>query len=259
MATKFITIDEPVKAVLWQGRWEGTLFFLPPGQLDRKLYEATDKVLRALGGKWDRGKRAHQFSAVAAAELVDALAEGQVVDQKKSLEQFFTPPEVAREVFARADLAPNQRVLEPSAGMGALLSEPVRLRCRITAYEIDDKLAVGLRGLIGHYDGCHVHSEDFLKSISVARTFDRVLMNPPFAGNADIAHVMRAMREVALGGRLVAVMSPHWTFAMDRASQDFREWQGIYGGEWTPLPEGSFAASGTNVSTGILVLNRGEL
>jgi hypothetical protein len=36
--------------------------YLPPGNLDRKTYEAVNKALTAIGGKWTGGKvKAHVF------------------------------------------------------------------------------------------------------------------------------------------------------------------------------------------------------
>lgn len=87
---------------------------------------------------------------------------------------------------------------------------------------------------------------------------DRVVMNPPFSAGQDMAHVTRAFELLNPGGRLVSIMSPHWTFAADKRSIAFRAWQSGLGGDWTALPQGAFSGSGTGVSSGILVLDKPE-
>jgi hypothetical protein len=48
--------DQEVLDVLRAMTCEGDLAVLNSGQLERKLYEKVNKVLAALGGKWNRGR-----------------------------------------------------------------------------------------------------------------------------------------------------------------------------------------------------------
>lgn len=89
-------------------------------ELDRKTYEAVNKVLVAAGGKWDRKSKAHLFAGDPRENLGIAVATGTIVDKKKSLGQFFTPAGLAHRIVALADVRAGDRVLEPSAGNGAL-------------------------------------------------------------------------------------------------------------------------------------------
>jgi predicted RNA methylase len=254
-----VSISPEVQAVLERSVVEGNIVTLPEGQLDRALYASVDKVLKALGGKWDRRAGGHIFAAGVGGELADALGSGFAVDQKKTAEQFFTPPAVAALMFERALLHSDAHVMEPSAGMGALLAEPLRLGCFITAVERDENLAIGLRGLIGRYHGCGVWHADFLAWEPVAKApIDRVLMNPPFSRGQDMAHVERAFSFLRPGGILVAVMSPHWTFGTDRQSEAFRQFAASHVQHWEALPEASFRSSGTGVGTGLLTLRKAE-
>jgi hypothetical protein len=144
MRIKAIEISDEAADVLRRGTWAGPAFTLPAGQLDRKLYEAVDRALRALGGKWNRTARAHLFPADRAAELIAALDQGSVVDQKKTLEQFFTPADLARQLVELAQIGPEDRVLEPSAGSGRLIEAMIAAgvpRLKIAAVEIDPDLA----------------------------------------------------------------------------------------------------------------------
>lgn len=253
-----VSISPDVKDVLERSSVDGNVVRLPEGQLDRALYAAVDKVLKALGGKWDRRAGGHVFASGIGGELAEALGTGFAVDQKRTQEQFFTPAAVAAKVWERALLAPGMHILEPSAGAGALLAEPIRLDCCITAVEQDFKLVEALAALLHAQHGCGLWHTDFTEwQPTAAAPIDRVLMNPPFSRGQDMAHVMRAFEFLRHGGILIAVMSPHWTFATDRQSAEFRSFVARHLNHWEMLPDGSFKSSGTSVDTGILTLRKG--
>jgi hypothetical protein len=56
-----LKLDNDVLNVLIESRIEGMSLFLPPKQLERKLYESVNKALVALGGKWNKKAKAHLF------------------------------------------------------------------------------------------------------------------------------------------------------------------------------------------------------
>ncbi len=84
--------------------------------------------------------------------------------------------------------------------------------------------------------------------------YDRVIMNPPFADKADIAHIRHALGFLRPGGILVSVMSAGVQFREDRTTAAFRELVTSSGGEITALPDGSFAESGTDVRTVLVTI-----
>lgn len=255
--SKRVTITPEVHAVLARATVVGTadrpVVQLPPGQLERSLYVATDKVLKALGGKWNKGANGHVFDRPVEGQLAEALENGVAVNEAKVAEQFFTPLVVAEQVWERAQLRPEHSVLEPSAGTGNLLNAPLRLGCSITCVEQDERLAELLRPL-----AVQVVCADFLALDWATPRFDRVIMNPPFGRGADIAHVTRALQLLLPGGVLVAIMSPHWRFADDAKSKGFRFMANEHAYVWEPLPAASFRQSGTDVNTGILTINKGN-
>ena len=57
-------------------------------------------------------------------------------------------------------------------------------------------------------------------SPEVVGRFDRVVMNPPFCRGRDLDHVRHALRFVAPGGRLVAIMSAGVAFREDVYERD---------------------------------------
>jgi predicted RNA methylase len=174
---------------------------------------------------------------------------------------FETPPDLAERVASaaglwrdpRAQSAPL-RVLEPSAGRGAL-ARAVKAGApdaSICCVEIQPGHVDHLRGLgLGP-----VWAGDFLSlSPDGLGKFDRIVMNPPFDGQRDVDHVSHALRFLAPGGRLVAIMSAGAEFRQDAKAQAFRAQVERYKGEFRDLPAGSFASAGTNVNTVLLTLD----
>jgi len=98
-----------------------------------------------------------------------------------------------------------------------------------------------------------VTTADFL-TVSPEPVYDRVIMNPPFAGKADVAHVQHALRFLKPGGVLVSVMSAGVTYRTDRATAGLREAVTEAGGAIEQLPLRAFAESGTDAGTVIVTI-----
>lgn len=257
MRARGVKITPEVGDVLRRSDIDGATVRLPAGQLDRPLYEAVDKTLKALGGKWNRSKGAHVFDRPIAEEIAASLNGGIAVDVKKTNEQFFTPALLAARMCDEVDLSEDDHVLEPSAGAGALLGLPMEIGCFISAVEVDARLAGNLSDMLRGRHGVGLWNADFLDWQPVARApITVVLMNPPFSGGKDVQHVQRAWDFLATGGRMAAVMGEHAFFASDRASIDFRGWVGLIGGRVDNLPAGTFKESGTMVSVRLLVATK---
>lgn len=174
---------------------------------------------------------------------------------------FPTPPELAARMVDLAGIEIGQRVLEPSSGTLRLLQAlpgvvPVGERRQtaldVVAVEVDRQLAELARcsGLAGA-----VHCRDFLEVTpdELGERFDAVLMNPPFANAADIAHIEHAARFLKPGGTLVAICA-----AGPRQHERLQPLVAHHGGTWEPLPAGTFEESGTAVHTVLLSFTVGE-
>lgn len=222
------------------------------GKLERKLYERVNKALELLGGKWSRKAQAHLFEGGAGDVVADAVATGAVVDHKKEFQFFETPDDVAARLVAMADVRPGQAVLEPSAGRGRIVVALRRGGVEPVACELWDKNREVLRAL-----GVEVLCDDFF-NLDPTRAFDRIVANPPFSRQQDVAHVRRMWDHLRPGGRLVSVMSPAWSFRTHNPSRDFRAFVELMGGRYVSLAPGSFSASGTEVNAGIMVLDKPE-
>jgi phospholipid N-methyltransferase len=159
---------------------------------------------------------------------------------------FPTPPALAERMVREAGIEPGHRVLEPSAGTGNLWRAIGRER-DVQAVEIDARLCEALSREFTTGDVClNVLQGDFLDiDPSQLGTFDRIVMNPPFADGADIKHIEHARRFLRPGGRLVAI-----------CAHGPRQ-QAAYAGKvecWKPLPEDTFKEQGTRVRTVMLII-----
>jgi predicted RNA methylase len=243
-------VDNDVLTVLARATTEGDALTLV-GHLDRKLYERTNKVLEAGGGKWNKKAKAHLFDGGAAEAMEQIIQTGEVT-LVRTIQQdygyFPTPAPVVARLIELAELEPGLAVLEPSAGQGAIANRLWDSKVSVNCWELLPKNAAVLREA-GH----RVVEGDFL-TVPPEPVYDRVVMNPPFAKQADIHHVNHALKFLKPGGRLVSVMSAGVVFRDNKLTTDFRDMVAARGGSIEALEEGAFKASGTMVRTVIVVI-----
>lgn len=242
-------VPTEVLEVLDQATTDGNALRLAPGQLDRKLYVSTDKVLAAAGGKWNRSAKAHLFEGDAADAIEQVILTGEVVTQKQEFGYFPTPPPVVARLMEIADIAPGMEVLEPSAGRGAIASAAADLGAVVDCIEV---LPANLAAITTDGYARSAVLADFLET-EPEPSYDRVVMNPPFAKQADIAHVTHALKFLKPDGVLVAVMSAGVIFRTGRA-EAFRQLVTDHLGCFEDLPDDAFKESGTGVRTVIVTI-----
>lgn len=215
------------------------------GQLDREMYVRVDKVLQLAGGKWNRQRKAHVFAGDAGDALEQVILTGEILDAKQELGAFWTPHALADKMVRLARLGAGMTILEPSAGSGRIVEAASKVGAHVFAIEVEPTMAVNLKDR-----GVRCICRDFLSIEShEEKSFQVVLMNPPFAKQQDVKHITHAAKFVRKGGRLVAVASAGVTFRDDRATTAFRDLVDEHDGEITPLPAGTFKESGTGVNT----------
>jgi hypothetical protein len=206
-------ISDEVRDVLARSTVTATSVTLPPGQLDRKLYEAVNKALVGAGGKWDRKAGAHVFVRDPREVLGLAVETGKAVNVKTTLQAFYTPESLAERVVRAVGIAEDERVvqaragrafgrplaLEPSVGDGALAVALIKAaggHVFLTSCDIDPVATAAAKPrIVAAYReakqsaelaasvATQVHTHDFLKtSLKDSVAFDYVVMNPPFKG-----------------------------------------------------------------------------
>ena len=252
-------IDAETLAVFDRCTTSPCVVVLPEGQLDRKLYEKVNKVLTAAGGKWSRSAKAHVFTEDATDVIEQALLTGEISSQKQELGVFYTPPALARRAAQALRLdRPGLSVLEPSAGMGALAIAARGEAAGVGEPDVDcfDVLAKHVTELARL--GFTAAQVDFLKAESEDgfQRYDRIIMNPPFARQADARHFLHAVKFLRPGGRMVAIMSAAVTFRETPAYRQVRKMVSDAGGSIEMLPAGSFKESGTGVNTALVIYDK---
>jgi protein-L-isoaspartate O-methyltransferase len=250
------TVADPVVEVLARAEISDDLVVLPD-QLERALYEAVNKALTALGGKWNRRRGGHVFPpGQPIADELAAIVDGGVLE--RMLTGYFpTPVALAEQLIAHADVRPEHLVLEPSAGRGAIAD-------LLAAIVPAEQLYLVERDPIHHqaleragYRAPQLICDDFLTTTALPAQFDRIVMNPPFEQKQDVTHVTRAYARLAPGGRLAAITSAGVAFRNDNRTRALRELiEHSDGGLITENPPGAFKASGTSTQTLMVVLTK---
>lgn len=247
MATKYIKVSEEAKddlraATIQNGRLDLA------GQC--KKYSELKKLFSEIGVVWNKKDKTHYLDSGAEEQIDFILNGGQIVDEKKTLQAFFTPESLAKRVVEIADVN-NRDVLEPSAGEGALVKECIKQGAKyIKCEEINPKFADKLDGLAINTNTqmTIVSGFDFLNS-KPNKYFERVVMNPPYDNNTWVKHIEHAWKHLAKNGKLVAVCP--------NARQNNLFLKFIKDKNYCiyDVESGAFKSEGTNVNVMILEVN----
>jgi len=241
-----IKIDDETRGILAAMTIDGAIAKLPPGQLARPVYDKVNKALTALGGKWNRHKGGHVFPSDPTALLQGGVERGAVENLKQKYQFFETPAALAGEMVERLGLSAGERVLEPSAGRGRLVDPCLRAGASVLAVEIWDQNTPHLLAMLS---GDQVREADFLSLTPPEKLFDAVAMNPPFTGKQAIDHIRHAWGWLRPGGRMVAICDGGALVNQSAKERDFQRWADEIGAEAESLPAGTFAESGTGVTS----------
>lgn len=226
---------------------------LPQGQLDRKVYVEVKARLELIGGKWKGGKINGFVFDEDPTQYLDNIQNGDKRNLKKEFQFFATPDSVCDRLVELADINEQERVLEPSAGRGAIISAINRVHPKMYV-ECFELMPLNVQ-FLNKIDTAIVIGDDFLKS-EESEPFDVIIANPPFSKNQDIDHVMKMWEMVGNGGRIVSVMSKHWQQSSNKKEKQFRDFLEENKAEVIEIDAGEFKESGTSIATCIVVINK---
>lgn len=226
------------------------------GYYDAGVLTGNRKVLRDAkedqqsAALWDiiAAQGADDSEQRAAQELQDKIAALQFANIPG---YFPTPQKLIDQMLDRAGIDGRERVLEPSAGSGAIADSLKTAGCYVDCVEPWGSLR-DILDAKGH----NVIGRDIM-DLERPAVYDAVIMNPPFEKGQDVQHVMQAMQFLKDGGVLVAIMSAGVNFRTDKAYANFRAFVDVNGGEIVDNPADSFKESGTGVNTVMAVLTKG--
>lgn len=251
-------INDEILGILQDCKVDGDIVYIPGeiGALPRKTYEAVNKCLVNIGGKWNRAKKGHVFDRDISDAFEVMLMTGETEDSKKTFQFFPTPPAVADLMCDMAELSPKNVLLEPSCGKGDLADAAYdRGVTRITGIELNEDMRRYLDDKpyeVLFRDFLSIPSPDMGTGHWEEPEFDRILMNPPFTKQQDIAHIRHAYDFLEPGGILVTVCSPSPFLRDDKKSVAFREWLDGLNSRIFDMSEGAFKESGTMIKTKII-------
>lgn len=239
--------------VLQQCTVEGNVVKLPSVQLDRNEYLDVKKKLELIGGSWKGGKVSGFVFKEDPTDLLAEVAGGENRNIKKEFQFFATPDELADRLVELAQVEEGQRILEPSAGQGAIVKAINRATGGETVYCYE--LLPLNQTFLKKITTVALLGDDFLQHEGEEK-FDRIIANPPFTKNQDIDHIKKMYSLLRKGGRLVSIASPSWTFGSQKKQVDFKEWLGEIGATVEELPAGAFKESGTNIKAMLIIINK---
>jgi predicted RNA methylase len=137
---------------------------------------------------------------------------------KAGQSQWYTPADLAKRIGSWSGFSKVDRLLEPSAGRGALIA-PLPF-CDWTAVELDSDNVMVLCGMQVKGLITEVVNSDFLTCTrSRLGSFDGVIMNPPYEGNMDRDFVMHALD---FAPRVIALLRSAYRHGEDRWKKVWR-------------------------------------
>ncbi len=239
---------------------EGLVVKLPSVQLERKLYQEVAKSLELIGGKWKGGKVFGFVFNEDPTDLLNEIATGEKRNLKKEFQFFATPNGLADYLVELANLGnkwtiPSFRILEPSAGQGAIIDALHRVNDRMNIYAIE-LMELNYNILKKKYSenkNVFIKQGDFLEETG---KYNCIIANPPFHKNSDISHIRHMYEVLEEGGRLVSVASKHWQISTNKKETEFRNWLDEVNAEIIEVEKGTFKESGTEISTVIIIIDK---
>lgn len=206
-------------------------------EYDRSVVATSSDYDRAKGLYFARGKRTSKNKS----------AEG--------VDYFATPEPIGYKMVQWAGLKDGDKVLEPSAGHGAI-SRFFSPNTDNTIIEPSGKLAPQAQMNTDNAKLINGYFEDH----HITNKYDAVVMNPPFGtgGKTAIEHLAKAYKHLRDGGRVIALI-PRGPMA-DKRFNKWYESDDAKGARMVGevlLPNVTFERAGTKVATRIVVLDKG--
>lgn len=175
-------------------------------------------------------------------------------DQREGADYYATPEPVGMKMVEWANIKPGDKVLEPSAGHGAI-ARFFPTQTDVTM--VEPSLNLSQRAALANGNARIVNSR--FEDLNRTNKYDAIVMNPPYGmgGKTAYEHVTKAVQHLREGGRIVALV-PRGGLA-DRSLVDFMamaEENGVHLVADIAMPKSTFERAGTQVNTRVLVLEK---
>lgn len=234
---------------------DGNIVRLPKIDLDRKTYMEVAKKLNLIGGVWKSGKIQGFLFNDDPSELLEQITNVANTNIKKDYQFFETSEKLADYLVELSNLKESDKVLEPSAGQGAIV-KAIHRKFPNMIVDCCELMEIN-QTILKKLENINFVCADFLKmNISQHLEYDCVIANPPFHKNSDIRHIQEMYKMLKDGGTLVSVASVHWKHSENKLEKEFKFWLDYNDAKIIDVGEGAFKESGTNVSTCIIVITK---
>lgn len=209
-----------------------------PQDLFLTNYKEIKALLKNFGGSYKSSKGAKYFEFDFEASLVlDRIRNKESSNLKKDFQWYATSEKLADELCAMTFdpyLNKSVKVLEPSAGQGAILSSIENwFKTNAINIELDPKNFYAVEFMKENFSilekswNINLTCGDFLEYDEFINYYDYIIANPPFSNGQDIKHVQHMYKLLKPGGTLTSVMSVSWLFNTQKKFKSFRKWLGI--------------------------------
>ncbi len=225
---------------------DGDTLHMPKEQLE--YYPQIKSLLFKAGGVYK--KCTFVFKGKCAATIQATLVQGEVINDKKQFQMFWTPTNLGQRAIRKLNLEPQHTWFEPSAGAGNLADLASEISPNGTLVEIHPDNIATLRD-----KGYDPIQADFMAF--PPQQFDRIIANPPFTDNQDVDHIMKMYTDhLATGGEMVAFASQSWLIGSQKKQVAFKEFLASVGASIEKLDEEEFKESGTSVKTTMIHIQK---
>ena len=219
------------------------------GELDRKTYTDTNKLLESIGLKWNRKLKAHVSSEDVSEKWYNMIDTGEWVDIQKEYQFFPTPKEIVKQMIDMVDWNDIKSCLEPSFGTANILKEfPLMTDITVYGCELNTEMFNKTIKEVGNLENVELFNIDFL---DFNKPVDCIIGNPPFSKLQSIKHFNHMVELLNPNGQLICIL-PSGDY--DRNSsiklrQEFTKFVDDNNCEVLYLDSGDFKESGTMVKT----------
>jgi hypothetical protein len=204
--------------------------------------KATDRALRENVSDFERAKT-HYFG--------QQKKSGRR-DQREGTDYFATPEPIGLKLVEFIRPRANDRMLEPSAGHGAIARYLPETTTN-TIIEPSNELLSRAQLRTPNAKPLQQRFED----LNIVNKFDGIVMNPPFGsgGKTAVDHLAKAVTHLRNGGRVAAII-PTGPAADKKFDKWYEDVEGVYMVADIQLPQVTFKRAGTGVMTRIVVLEK---
>ena len=174
------------------------------GELDRKTYTDTNKLLESIGLKWNRKIKAHISSEDVSEKWYNMIDTGEWVDVQKEYQFFPTPKEIVQQMIDAVDWNNVEICLEPSFGTGNILKEfPLMTDITVYGCELNTDMFNKTIKEVGNLENVELFNMDFL---DFNKSVNCIIANPPFSKLQSIKHFNHMVELLNPNGQLVCIL-----------------------------------------------------